>query len=656
MVGGGGGLLGGLAPGSRVAGYLLEEQVGAGGMAVVFRAVDERLGRQVALKILTPALASDESFRLRFIRESRMAAAVDDPHIVPVYEAGEADGVLFIAMRYVGGGDVHALLYREGPLPPDRVAAIISPVASALDAAHAAGLVHRDVKPTNMLLDVRPERPDHVYLSDFGLSRGMVSSATLTGLGMFLGTPDYVAPEQIEGKPVTGQTDQYALACAAFELLTGQAPFRRDEANAVIWSHLSVPPPSLTSLRPGLPAGADQVFARALAKAPADRYPRCADFAESLREAFGLAPYAHRVIPVAEPPAADHPGLPVARPAEAVVTHNSVPAAGGSSGPLAAGSPSGGEAAQALAASAPPEPPAAIPAEQTQTVAAWPAQAAQTMPTQARSDPGPATAPPRPAGSDGATAAGEPGRPGGPGPAGSGAGPAATRRWLAAGAAVAAVVVLYLVIAAAAHAFPFAKPAHRPIVQPTPRVTPIHQVTPATSPVSTPASSPASSIAPLAQLLPADIPVSSCFNDNPANYNFAIVGAKQVYDCQSGNWQVTAFQMDSSANYVTTLQNFNSWIAFDPSAVGTNCPPLGSSPGGTVPWSNKYFPQQNGQTLECWTYYSGGSPFPSYAWEFPSENAFLWASGNAGTSWSELDTWWKDNQTQAAAPSPSPAS
>ena len=189
MVSGGGGSLGGLAPGSRVAGYLLEEQVGAGGMAVVFRAVDERLGRQVALKVLAPALASDEEFRRRFIRESRAAAAVDDPHIVPVYEAGEADGVLFIAMRYVAGGDVHALLYREGPLPPDRVAAIISPVASALDAAHAAGLVHRDVKPTNMLLDARPERPDHVYLSDFGLSQGMLSSATLTGLGMFLGTP-----------------------------------------------------------------------------------------------------------------------------------------------------------------------------------------------------------------------------------------------------------------------------------------------------------------------------------------------------------------------------------------------------------------------------------------------------------------------------------
>jgi len=605
---GGGGSLGGLAPGSRVAGYLLEEQVGAGGMAVVYRAVDERLGRQVALKVLAPALASDEEFRRRFIRESRAAAAVDDPHIVPVYEAGEADGVLFIAMRYVAGGDVHALLYREGPLPPDQVAAIISPVASALDAAHAAGLVHRDVKPTNMLLDARPGRPDHVYLADFGLSRAMLSSATLTGLGMFLGTPDYVAPEQIEGKPVTGRADQYALACAAFEMLTGQAPFRRDEARAVIWSHLSVPPPPLTSLRPGLPAGADQVFARAMAKAPADRYPRCADFAESLRGALGLAPYAHRVIPAADPPAVAVPAPP---------------------------------APPAL-----PEPPGVTPAEQIQTVASWPAQA---MPTQARSGPGSATAQTGPTGADGATAIGEHGRPGGP--AGSGTGPAATRRRLAAGAAV---VVIYLVIAAVAHAFPFAKPAH-PTVQPTPPVTPIHQVTPATTPVSTPATTPVSSIAPLVQLLPADIPVSSCVRGNAADYKFAIPGAKQVLDCQSGNWQVTAFQMDSSADYMAAWQNFNNWIGHQPSSAGSNCPPQGSSGQGTVPWSNKYFPQRSGQTLECGTYYSGGSPFAAYAWSFPTEDAFLWALGNAGTSWSALDTWWRANETQATAPSP-PAS
>jgi serine/threonine-protein kinase len=181
------GFLAGLSAGSRIAGYRLEEQIGQGGMAVVFRAKDQRLQRQVALKILSPALATDEAFRHRFIRESRSAAAVDDPHIIPVFEAGDADGVLFIAMRYVPGGDVGTLVHRHGPLPMARAVAIISAVASALDAAHAAGLVHRDVKPANMLVDVRAGRPDHVYLSDFGLTKGALSSAHLTETGHFLG-------------------------------------------------------------------------------------------------------------------------------------------------------------------------------------------------------------------------------------------------------------------------------------------------------------------------------------------------------------------------------------------------------------------------------------------------------------------------------------
>ena len=162
--------------GSRIAGYRLQEEIGAGGMAIVFRALDERLDRPVALKILAPALAANEEFRRRFLSESRAAAAVDDPHIIPVYEAGEALGVLFISMRYVSGGDVRSLLRCEGPLAPTRAAAIISPMASALDAAHAAGLVHRDVKPANMLVDARPGRPDHVYLADFGLSKGRSSA------------------------------------------------------------------------------------------------------------------------------------------------------------------------------------------------------------------------------------------------------------------------------------------------------------------------------------------------------------------------------------------------------------------------------------------------------------------------------------------------
>jgi DNA-binding beta-propeller fold protein YncE len=287
------GALAGFGPGSAIAGYVLEEQIGAGGMAVVFRAHDARLDRQVALKILAPAFAADEAFRLRFIRESRAAAAVDDPHIIPVFEAGEADGVLFIAMRYVRGGDVRSLLTQSGPLPPARVAEIISQVSSALDSAHEGGLVHRDVKPANMLLDSRPGsgRPDHVYLSDFGLSKGTLAASGLTGAGQFLGTVDYISPEQIEGKPVDGRADQYALACAAFELLTGAPPFRRDEAMAVMYAQLSQPPPTVTSHRSGLPPAVDAVFARALAKVPGDRWASCQEFAEALRAALGITPY-----------------------------------------------------------------------------------------------------------------------------------------------------------------------------------------------------------------------------------------------------------------------------------------------------------------------------------------------------------------------------
>ena len=301
------------SPGSRVGGYLLEEQIGHGGMAVVFRAMDERLGRRVALKILAPALAADEAFRQRFIRESRAAAAVDDPHIIPLYQAGDADGILFIAMRYVAGGDVRSLLFREGMLSPARVAAIVTPVASALDAAHGAGLVHRDVKPANMLLDVRPGRPDHVYLSDFGLSKAAAASTGLTGTGLFLGTVDYAAPEQVDGGAIDGRTDQYALACAAFEMLCGVPPFRRDQGLAVLLAHRSEPPPQVTARRAGLPSAVDDVLARALAKSPQDRYPSCGAFSQALSDALGVA--GHRDVAMAGRPG--HPaclcGAPPAR-------------------------------------------------------------------------------------------------------------------------------------------------------------------------------------------------------------------------------------------------------------------------------------------------------------------------------------------------------
>ncbi len=298
----------GFSAGSRIAGYRLEEQIGEGGMAVVFRARDERLQRQVALKILSPALVADEEFRRRFIRESRSAAAVDDPHIIPVFEAGDANGVLFIAMRYVPGGDVGTLVRRLGPLPGARAAAIVSAVASALDAAHAAGLVHRDVKPANMLVDARPGRPDHVYLSDFGLTKGSWSSTSLTSTGHFMGTLDYSAPEQIRGEKVGARTDEYALACVAFALLSGRPPFHRDEAMAVMYAQLSEPPPMLGSLRPSLPPEVDEVMRRALAKASEDRYPSCGEFADALRIALGLRRYSSGVTsPPHQPALTDYP-------------------------------------------------------------------------------------------------------------------------------------------------------------------------------------------------------------------------------------------------------------------------------------------------------------------------------------------------------------
>ena len=206
-------------------------------------------------------------------------------------------------MRLVVGGDLRGVLEREGPLTPGRAAAFISPVASALDAAHRAGLVHRDVKPANILVDARADRPNHVYLSDFGVSKGAISSVSLTGAGHFVGTPDYSAPEQIQGLAVDGRTDQYALACVTYQLLTGSTPFERDQGMAVLFAHLSAPPPSLSVRRPDLPPAVNQVLTRALSKTPENRYRSCRDFADALRDALRLAPY----FSLDSAPAADHP-------------------------------------------------------------------------------------------------------------------------------------------------------------------------------------------------------------------------------------------------------------------------------------------------------------------------------------------------------------
>jgi hypothetical protein len=275
----------------QIASYEMVSELGRGGMAVVYRARDVRLDRWVALKVLGEDLARDEAFRRRFIRESRAAAAVDHPNIIPIFDAGEANGVLFIAMRYVGGQDVHSLLNRMGPLPSARATGIVAQVASALDAAHACGLVHRDVKPANMLLDGLAEdgSQDHVYLSDFGISKTSQSTSNLTLTGQVLGTLNYLAPEQIEGRGVDGRADAYSLACAAFEMLAGVPPFRREQSLAVMWAQLSASPPPLTSMRRDLPPAVDQVMARGLAKPPEDRYPNCRAFAAALQEACGVS-------------------------------------------------------------------------------------------------------------------------------------------------------------------------------------------------------------------------------------------------------------------------------------------------------------------------------------------------------------------------------
>ncbi|TFV68946.1 serine/threonine protein kinase [Blastococcus sp. CT_GayMR19] len=281
--------------GSEIAGYRIESLIGRGGMAVVYRAEDMRLGRKVALKLLTPQLADNEQFRQRFMRESRLAASLDHPNIVPIYEAGEADGQLFIAMRYVRGSDLKGALAAEGGrLPVERTLDLFTQIADALDTAHRAGLVHRDVKPGNILVaagreHTRTGHGDHVYLTDFGLTKRTAElSSGLTGTGHFLGTVDYVSPEQIQGKPVGPGTDIYALGGVLYECLTGQLPFRRDDDAALLWAHLVEAPPPVTGIRPELPEAIDAVVAHAMAKDPADRYESCEVLLHELQRALGL--------------------------------------------------------------------------------------------------------------------------------------------------------------------------------------------------------------------------------------------------------------------------------------------------------------------------------------------------------------------------------
>jgi non-specific serine/threonine protein kinase len=268
-------------------------------MGVVYRATQLRLTRTVALKLVTPALARDTSFRERFRREWMIAASIEHPNVIPVYEAGEEDGALYIAMRWVDGTDLRETLDR-GALEPARAARLVAQVANALDAAHEHGLIHRDVKPGNILITGQ----DHVYLTDFGLTKHATSISGLTKTGQWVGTVDYMAPEQIEGAPVSARTDVYSLGCVLFEALTGTAPYKRDAELAKLWAHVHAPPPSVLEVSPGASPQLDEVVRRAMAKDPAERYASAGDLGRAALAAVAGA----------EPAPAPEPARPIPTP------------------------------------------------------------------------------------------------------------------------------------------------------------------------------------------------------------------------------------------------------------------------------------------------------------------------------------------------------
>jgi YVTN family beta-propeller protein len=272
--------------GTVLGAYEVQARIGRGGMGEVYLARDTRLGRPVALKVLPERFAEDERFRERLLRESQLAASLDHPNVVPVYDAGEVDGRLFIAMRYVDGVDLKALLRASGPLDPERAVAIAAQLAEALDAAHRRGLVHRDVKPSNVLLDQQGDR-DHAYLADFGLTRSNRGAGPTDG--QFMGTVDYVAPEQIRGDEMDGRADQYALGCLLFECLTGSLPFSKRSDVAAIFAHLEEPVPAASERCDALPSDVDAVLARAMAKEPAHRFDSCRALVAATHDALGLA-------------------------------------------------------------------------------------------------------------------------------------------------------------------------------------------------------------------------------------------------------------------------------------------------------------------------------------------------------------------------------
>jgi tRNA A-37 threonylcarbamoyl transferase component Bud32 len=370
-----------LVIGGQLGNYLIESVIGRGGMSVVYRARHSRLGTAAALKVLAPELSSDDTFRERFLREAQLAAGIDHPNVIPIHDMGIHDGSLYIVMRYVAGGDLRTLLVESGPLAPRRAIELLAPVAQALDAAHSRALVHRDVKPGNILVErSRAGEVEHVYLTDFGIAKSLASVSGLTRAGGVLGTVDYMAPEQTQGQEVSAATDVYALACVLYQCITGHVPFERELARAERPQREAAPEPA-SRLRPGVPEALDAVIAKALSRDPSERFPSCEQLLHAASVALAGQPSGAGAAP-GETVAAAGAGETVTRsapppPRRSAPLRDDLPAASGPGGeawpPPAAQPPQPPPARGGGAAQPPPLPPAPA---QAPPVAAPPARGA----------------------------------------------------------------------------------------------------------------------------------------------------------------------------------------------------------------------------------------------------------------------------------------